>query len=147
MFEIIVTFGTVPEVPAGHKKYKRHNDTLVVYSYNRKPDEWDAPELIYRNFCLHELIRADTLYVYVGDVEQACITREQSWLLVRRILKDLNGHKKEVVVVTSFEKLDPESREKECHEAQVLGVRVVELKGVSAEKFFVDIFRKYRPGV
>ncbi len=145
MFEMIVTFGTVPEVPAGHKQYKRHNDTLVVHSYERKPGEWDAPELIYRNFNRHELIRADALYVYVGDVEQACATREQSWLLVRRILKDLNGHKKEVAVVTSFEELDPESREKERHEAEVLGVRMVELKGVSAEKFFADIFRKYRP--
>ncbi len=145
MFEMIVTLGSVPEVPAGHKQYKRHNDTLVVYSYKRKPDEWDSPELIYRNFCRHELTQANTVYVYVGDVEQACATREQSWLLVRRILKDLNGHKKEVAVVTSFEELDPERREKERREAEVLGVRVVELKGMTAEKFFADIFRKYRP--
>lgn len=142
---MIVTFGSVPEVPAGHKQYKRHNDTLVVHSYERKPDEWDEPELIYRFLNRHELTRADAVYVYVGDVEQACATREQSWLLVRRILKDLNGHKKEVAVVTSFEGLDPEVREKEKREAHTLGVRVVELKEMSAEKFFANIFRKYRP--
>lgn len=145
VFEMIVTFGTVPEVPAGHRKYKRHDETLVVHSYERKSDEWDDPELIYRYLTRHELTRADTVYVYVGDVEQACATREQSWLLVRRILKDLNGRRKEVAVVTSFEGLDPEVREKENREAEQLGVRVVELKGVSAEKFFADIVRKYRP--
>ncbi len=141
---MIVTFGVVPEVPAGHKQYTRHNDTLVVHSYERKPGEWDDPQLIYRNFNRHELARADAVYVYVGDVEQACATREQSWLLVRRILKDLNGRGKKVTVVTSFEGLDPEFREKEKREAKTLGVRVVELRGMSAEKYFVNIFRKYR---
>lgn len=142
---MIVTFGVVPEVPAGHKQYKRHNDTLVVHSYERRPGEWDDPSFIHRYLTRDELARADALYVYVGDVEQACATREQSWLLVRRILKDLNGRRKEVAVVTSFEGLDPDVREKEKREAETLGVRVVELKDLSAEKFFAEIFRKYRP--
>lgn len=155
MFEIIVTFGTVPEVPAGYRHYTRDNDKLLVCSYERKSDEWDEPSLIHRYLNRHELARADAVYVYVGDVEPTC-TREQAWLLVRWILGELSLFKRqkkddkktkvsEVKVVASFEGLAPGVREKEEREAQDLGVKVVELKDMSAEKFFAGIYEKYRP--
>jgi len=66
--------------------------------------------------------------------------------IFRRQKKDDKKAKmSEVKVVISFEGLTPETREKEEREAQDLGVKVVELKDVSAENFFADIYRKYRP--
>ncbi|HRH23518.1 MAG TPA: hypothetical protein PK295_02730 [Candidatus Magasanikbacteria bacterium] len=150
-----MTFGTVPEVPAGYRSYTRDSDKLLVCSYERKSGEWDEPSLIHRYLNRHELAQADAVYVYVGDVESTC-TREQAWLLVRWILGEMSIFRRqkkddkkakmsEVKVVISFEGLTPETREKEEREAQDLGVKVVELKDVSAENFFADIYRKYRP--
>ncbi len=144
MREVIVTFGAVPEVPAGHTTYRRDDDTLSVHSYKRNVDEWDDPSLIQRYLTRGELVGADVVYVCVGENRQACISRDDSWFLVRRILKDLNGSKKEVVVVTSFEGLNPEVREKEQREAKALGVTLVETRDMMAEEFFAEILLKYR---
>lgn len=137
MVEVIVSFGTIPEVPAGYRIYNRHKDKLKVISYERKSGEWDDTSLLHRHLRSHELATADVIYVHVGAT--TCVTRAEAWLLLRRILKEVNGHKELIRVVTSFEGFEAEKSEPEK-----LGVKVVDLEGKTEKEYLAGIVRKFR---
>ncbi len=147
VFEMIVTFGPVPEVPAGRRVFTKGEDhKLVVNSLSgniRNP--WSDDEVrasLYRTIHSSDVTTADVVYVLIAEVGEWC-TRSDArflldWIVARR------GTRKGVKMVTNFKELDLENRVQEKSELRGLAVEVVEVGDTTGQKFFRDIVQKYQ---
>ncbi len=144
LFFMIVTFGSVPEVPVGHVVYQRQHHKLVVNSVRRNIlDPWGdkARASLYQSIDLKELAAADVVYVLIAHVGEWCTRADTKclfdWIVARR------GSQKKVKMVTNFSSLDREIREEEEREIAERKIEVIEVDDIAGQEFFRDIVRQY----
>lgn len=141
----LVSFGPIPEVPEGYLSCANNNATLKVVCARALAEAWNEQSNVYGRLtrAQADLREADTIYVYLGEVESKC-TREDClrllrWIACRRII----GGGKRLVAVAYLKDLDLSSREEEREKIRKMGAEVDETHDRFAREFFGIIVRGY----